>query len=352
METKRLEFIDFLKFLGLTGIIFVHAEPPEWGVFLRSFDVPLMVFVSAYLARKSYTRYKDMDNGGWKYIVSRFKRLVFPTWIFLTFFFVLEAAFGNVFSLKYYLESFGLTLYGIPFVWVILIYLYSALTVPLIDKLIVDRAASSDKPGIEKTCDDKVGGGKSVVWIVPALLYIAYEALYIAGLYRYSILANTIFYIIPFGIVTFLGYGYDSWTEKTKNILLVIFAAAFVISGAALWLKSGSFQSVSLYTFPPRIYYLTYGLTIIFLLMKVLPRSDASRIIANPVVSYISKHSMWIYLWHILSCKITEYLAGGLHWSLKFLIIYPGAILLAYAADKIVGWLRGKSKLTILKYLA
>lgn len=38
-STARISYIDFLKFVGLTGIIIAHINPPSWTILLRSFDV-------------------------------------------------------------------------------------------------------------------------------------------------------------------------------------------------------------------------------------------------------------------------------------------------------------------------
>ena len=43
----RDDYIDFLRALGLLLLIGVHVNAPEWYKPLRSFDVPLMVFISS-----------------------------------------------------------------------------------------------------------------------------------------------------------------------------------------------------------------------------------------------------------------------------------------------------------------
>ena len=56
---NRIEYIDFLKFIGLTGIIIAHVGSPNWIMMLRSFDVPLMVIISSFLASYSIKKYKN-----------------------------------------------------------------------------------------------------------------------------------------------------------------------------------------------------------------------------------------------------------------------------------------------------
>lgn len=45
----RMGYIDFLKFIGLTGIIIAHVGSPDWLMMLRNFDVPFMVILSSIL---------------------------------------------------------------------------------------------------------------------------------------------------------------------------------------------------------------------------------------------------------------------------------------------------------------
>ena len=54
---RRIGYVDFLKFIGLTGIILAHVGSPSWLMMLRSFDVPLMVILSSMLGKKSFEKY-------------------------------------------------------------------------------------------------------------------------------------------------------------------------------------------------------------------------------------------------------------------------------------------------------
>ena len=85
----RLAYIDFLKFIGLTGIIIAHVSPPDLMIMLRNFDVPFMVILSSILAQISFDRQNHNKVSVVKYYFSRFKRLVIPTWIFLGIYFTI-----------------------------------------------------------------------------------------------------------------------------------------------------------------------------------------------------------------------------------------------------------------------
>ena len=137
-QSNRILYVDFLKAVGLTGIIIAHVGSPNLLLMLRSFDVPLMVLLSALLAERSYKKYTDAPIR--KYFLSRIKRLVIPTWIFLCIYFTVSLVIVHrVREIQYYIASFALTRYGIAYVWIILIYVYVAMLVPLFNKMPLSR---------------------------------------------------------------------------------------------------------------------------------------------------------------------------------------------------------------------
>lgn len=228
---SRIEYIDFLKFIGLTGIIIAHVGSPSWLMFLRSFDVPLMVVISAFLAEKSYNKYKATNYS--VYFFSRFKRLVIPTWIFLLIYFLIESILGIEHSFKYYIASFLCTRYGIGYVWVILIYLYSALTIPFCSRLKFEMLF---------------------------LVYCMYEIAFHLRLgVNNKFLLTTFYYIIPYGVLTYLGFSFNRMTQNVKKRILLISLVVFLLSGFFYWMVTTVPQLVSIAKYPPRIYYLSYG---------------------------------------------------------------------------------------------
>lgn len=83
---NRLWYIDRLKVIGLLCVILAHVDLPVWLAQLRSFDVPLLVFVSAYLARCSYKNTNILA-----YYKKRFMRLAVPAWLFAAFFWCVQS---------------------------------------------------------------------------------------------------------------------------------------------------------------------------------------------------------------------------------------------------------------------
>ena len=54
---QRDLYIDFLRAFGLLMLVVAHTNAPSWIFAFRTFDVPLMVFVSALC-------YKPLMGGG------------------------------------------------------------------------------------------------------------------------------------------------------------------------------------------------------------------------------------------------------------------------------------------------
>ena len=130
MEQEKIRFrdryIDFLRAIGLLLLIGVHVNAPEWYKPLRSFDVPLMVFISAVC-------YKPLRGGYLAYGIKRFKRIYKPVFVFLTLFFigtgVLSMAIGRtVFHPSQIIGSYlMLNSPSIVYVWIMRVFLLLSL---------------------------------------------------------------------------------------------------------------------------------------------------------------------------------------------------------------------------------
>jgi len=297
---------------------------------LRSFDVPLMVIISSLLASYSINKYKNDRKSIYQYYISRFKRLVFPTWLFLIFYFIFRILLTKkIMNIKYYLATFLLTRYGLGFVWIILIYLYSAFLIPVYRKI----------------------GYKSKSIIVILSIYIVYELLYFFGIGTANkIIDTTFFYIVPYGLLTFVGYNFEKNSNKTKITLVLINFILFFLLVYYYYFKTGSLQLVQIAKYPPRIYYLSYGLLCSIILIFVCSKYNF-KIYNNKIIRYISKHSMWIYLWHILILDIYIYLSLPELWYIKLFFVYIIAIIVVIIINKIIDIIEEKHKFKIFEYL-
>ena len=331
MKTKqRLYYIDLLKAIGLTCIIIAHVNPPSWLFMFRNFDVPLMVIISSLLAEKSYQKYGKDFRSIFKYFISRIKRLVIPTWIFLTIYFIIRAiAQKELFSIDYYINTYLLTRYGFGYVWIILIYLYSALLVPLFAKFKFSY--------------------KSILAIV--LIYILYEICYCSGIgVNSKTVETTFYYIIPYGLLTFLGYNFSKISYKGKYIIIAISFLLFAGLAAYYAITTESLQNVQIAKYPPRLYYLSYGVFCSFSLLCIASKIK-EKYLKNKVIEFISAHSMWLYLWHILVLGLYEKLNLPKNWILKFIVVFSTSAIIVLTINKILDLIEKKRKFAILIYL-
>lgn len=330
MRHSRISYLDFLKFIGLTGIIIAHVGSPSWLMALRSFDVPFMVIISAILGQKSYLKKKDNQTSIFHYYVSRFKRLVFPTWLFLVFYFsIFLVLSGTLFDLKYYIASFALTRYGIGYVWIILVYLYSASLIPLFSRMKLS----------------KVG------MLCVAAIYILYELAYYFQIgINNKLIDTTFYYFIPYGVITYLGCNYFRFNKNQKYIITIVSFVLFVALGIYYWNEFGTPQLVRISKYPPRLYYLAFGVAVSLLLL-IVSEKRSLKIYDNACICFISKNSLWIYLWHILTLQAYDYLQLPKIWFVKLVVVYISAIGIVLVVNKLVDVIEKKKKYRILKYL-
>ncbi|EKH6432558.1 hypothetical protein O8Q81_000289 [Klebsiella oxytoca] len=128
---NRNVVVDLMRFLGIALIILAHVEPPNIIFQARTFDVPMMVFVSGmayYCSGKSQVNLVH-------YAISRFKRLVLPVWIFFIFFFSIIfifkiTQFQNLLTFKSIVSTFMLS--GFSYVWIIKIFFISGSLISVI----------------------------------------------------------------------------------------------------------------------------------------------------------------------------------------------------------------------------
>ena len=334
-SSVRISYIDFLKVIGLTGIIIAHIDSPSWAKMLRNFDVPLMVILSSILASKSFAKYSKAKASIANYYISRIKRLIIPTWIFLFFYFLFKFIIsGQRASIRYYVDSFCLTRYGIGYVWIILIYLYSALLIPAFAKLMLSRKGS----------------------IIVISSYILYEIAYYyklglngSGCIR-SLLDTTFYYIIPYGVLTYLGYNYYQLKNGTKLIITSISFVVFFCLAVYYRFTLGAFQSVQIAKYPPRLYYLSYGIGCSFALLMLCEKINL-KLYDNKAFRFISSHSMWIYLWHIFILDIYGKLKLPETWFIKLILVYLLSISLVLIVNLVLDYEEKNRHFSFIKYL-
>lgn len=309
---KRDYKIDFLKAIGVCLIILAHTTIPEVVSQFRSFDVPLMVIISAILANRTYKSGNTLQ-----YIKKRFIRLIIPTYIFLIVFFMIMLVFQrNNLTLELIVNSFLLQKNdSIGFVWIILVYFMCAILIPFINKI-----------NIKKT--------KNIICIF--IIYITYEILaYFKIGFEYNIWYSIFYYIIPYGIITIIGYNYEKLTKKEKITLLVGNFIVNIIFLLINLLVNNKYVLYTDYKYPPTIYFLTYGIVVSIVLLEIVQNTDF-KIYKSKFVEFIAQNSLWIYLIHILVLKIIENTVGEVNWVIQYMVIIMITLLSVLIKNKII----------------
>ena len=284
--------IDILRFIGLAMIILVHVNPPFVICQLRCFDVPLMLFVSGLTCPNKPVR------NYWKYVKNRTLRLLVPTYLFLTVYFLVLWALQTLFGKSGYVdwkvvyESY-LGIGGIGYIWIIRIFLLIMLVTPLLYK--INEAIKNDKWLLISI----MGGvilDTLIVWLTNEYLQnlglknfildwvvntIGYSTLFLLGIrMRFSIRKQKVFYLITLS-------------------LLVVAALTFYICTKGLPIRISP-----TYKYPPQSYYLIYGLFVCCGLWCT--RKYYSHFLENKLFLFIGQNTIWIYLYHIPLLIVSE----------------------------------------------
>ena len=340
MQKERNVSIDILKMIGILFVILAHVSPPGIVTQIRSFDVPLLVIISAMLGVKSIEKIQNYTfKNLLKYYSKRVLRLVAPVWIFLTIFFIAVAILKffqieiEVLSVKNVLSSY-LCLQGIGYVWIIRVYVLCTFMLPFIVKF------------------KKINNTRLLITIF--ILYVLYElSVNFLGTDN-PIMNYIIYYLIPYGIVcTYIGTYLEKANNKKLKFYILISLSIFLLLAVILFITEGHFVLTNVYKYPPQLYYLSFAIGISILLYYFIDRKNIFNVkekLNKSYIVFISKHSMWIYLWHIPFVYITNLLMTNYNWIIRYIIVLSGGILLTYIQNLIVRKLKIKNK-TILSIL-
>jgi peptidoglycan/LPS O-acetylase OafA/YrhL len=290
--------IDVLKVIGLLSIILAHIKINDFMFNVRNFDVPLMVLCSGVLfchsmgARKNEIPYLV-------YIKQRVLRLLAPSWAFLLIYFVLVYFFCLITKELYpytwtdMLQEFFLRSKIIG-LWIIRVFILVAVLAPVLYKLRM-RLASNFQ-----------------FMIMLLISYVIYESLYYglsvcgSGL-SLKIMEKSLFEMIPYACV--FGLGMSLASENRSSILITaisLFAVFIILFGLYSYL--GMPASTQEYKYPPRLYYLSYGVVVSLSLYLLLDAIKIGNSFVIGVIYFVSSSSLWIYLWHFFFLKYSIFI--------------------------------------------
>lgn len=317
MNKERDTGIDVLKFIGLIGLIVSHTFTNDLILQIRSFDVNLLVVISAYLADRNQN---NKNTTYLAYCKKRIKRLLFPTWIFITVYLILNAWFKfQKYSKVQIIRSYLLLNNSIGYVWIIYVYLICAVTIPLLKKI------DTNKRYVK------------VIFIGVTLSYLWLTT--ISESYWYQLI---VLYPIIYSLISIVGICIARNETKFNTIIMTSGLVIFLVYAIALYKINGKFVVTGEYKYPPKLYYLGYsiGVSILLFKLKNVLLSLAKAVNMTKIVSFFSKHSLWIYLWHIFALQMVAKL--HLNQTLSFASVLIMSILLTLAQEKVVNKLENK----------
>ena len=294
---SRDPHFDLLKAIGLLCITLAHCQPNALIFQMRNFDVILLVLVSAMLFRATSADSVSVLD----YFVKRLRRLLIPAWKFLALLFgyhiicayLQHTPFPSIrtilefFTLNGESEGNGL--------WIFRVFLLMSLIAPIL--LRGYKALSLKK-----------------YFLLLVLFYFAYAGLshYVhPGTRSMKYLVNRyLFFLMGYGGIFAIGMALADMRQK--DILNLSFCSLMVyavIAGVGI-LKTGSYMPTQVAKYPPKIYYLSYGLGVSLLIYSFVSHLSFSK--EHPlakIASFISRYSLQLYLWQAFPL-----LAGaGLH---------------------------------------
>ena len=304
---KRNEKLDFLKAIALLFIMLAHTHNlPILISQIRSFDVVLLVMISAVLSSNKQVHFKNYT----RYIGKRVLRIILPTWAFLSIFFsgiyLYTTLFNKVFpfSSEIIFESY-MFLQGIGYLWIMWVYIFIAITGPLIFYI-----------------QSKIKFNYSIIMIFIA--YVIYEFAVHYFTFENSIfsyLLNQIIYCgIGYSFVYYLTLIFFNANRINKVKISGINFLIYVIIAIIYIINNDVYIHTNIAKYPPTLYYLSYSLAASTFLMLIIEKVKIHNII-NKVSRFISRNSMWIYLWHILGVYLWNEIIGLDNWILMWLFL-------------------------------
>ena len=315
-----------------------HVNAPFALTQLRSFDVPLMVFVSGLCFKLPQDfRYSN-------YVIKRLKRLYIPTFIFLVIYFllILLARFAGAFIPYNKLQILGTFLLfetpSIGYVWIIRVFILMALICPIVFKI------------VRRT-------GSILFYCSLILIYLSINFIVPALESSRSIFIKYLF--IELGIYTlayslFLGLAFKIKLLNSKGLRIcgVISLIILILFGSSMFIKGSVFPISAEYKYPPHSIYLLYGAICSIFAFWATMDLKLPKIICK-IICFISEHSLWVYLWHIPFVVLANSIdAFAPFWYAKWVICYCLAIATTSAQTILLNYIETHShKRAWFKYL-
>lgn len=313
---------DFLRFIGIACIILAHVGVNGVMFQIRNFDVPLMVLLSGI----SFSQFSSKNYSSYiSYIQSRFLRLVIPAWVFLILY---DSA---MFIYSDHLPSYRdmimqLTLTGgVDIgVWIIRIFFTMALIAPIC--LMLNSKIKSNK----------------LFFIYAIISWLFYEFAIILSKEMlpnkpYVLLQIVVFFTYSYGVILMYGMRLAEISRAQLKKHVVLFAAIFSAYIAYNYLLHSTISATQTFKYPPQLYYISYAILVsLILIYLTLHTNIFDPLKSLPIVGFIGKSTMWIYLWHWLCLRVYSVADFELPIIAKYILVFIAATAIAFLQFKII----------------
>ncbi len=291
-EKERYHEIDILRGIAIIAMIVIHVSVyflKDRGVFYLwdslQFAVPVFLFCSSYI---SFRRDQMVSLQYFpKYLYKRLKRLLVPYWSFLVFYVPLVYFYEpSQISLSQTARFATLTTSGNDVSWLVLLFVLSAIIVPLV--LFLEKKHNV------------------LFWILGVVSFVS------------SIFLLVFKSPVHFKLVMWLPWTlmfYFTWCfvkkERSKGKLLELFITSVIAYAFLLFYLPETGQSVVHYDnkYPPNLFHLSYGMASIIALYYLAKKKIFDLPYLKQSIAFLSRYSYSIYFIHFLILYVmTTYL--------------------------------------------
>jgi len=343
IEKKRIFFIDFLRGLGIFIVIWIHTTSyfkymsnsvfQMWNYL--HFVVPLIIVVSGASLVLAYGKKINDLASSLYWIGKRTMRLLVPYYFFLIIWFILQSLMGtDGYSWPDIFIRINRSL-------IILDNLGGAALIRLI------FGVSLFFPIFV------IFHKKQKMWWLLLITSSIFIILRMTNVYIIEIPYSLLAWLVPFSagmlLADIMGR-YDKYKAVLKKNLwwlAVITSISFVILGIV---KVGTLSDIALisHKYPPDILYFLYGTAgVLWVVLLALLTEKAMKGCKwwNKAVSYFSKNSFEVFLYHYLSMQLISSLFKNIGWMSTpgmwlpyFLTVLLLSIIFAAIAKKLLTW--------------
>jgi hypothetical protein len=319
MKNRYLESftIDTLRVLGIVCIILAHVNPHGIVFQLRNFDVILLLLISGVTFSMKYGNTVISPFPYWKH---RIARLLIPTYTFLFIFFVFAYATHALLHInllphdkRCIIKSFMLAREGgIAYMWIIAVFLIAGIITPLIARL--NHAIKRDRFYF------------SIIYSILLLHEMLLMVLPRGVDAQHFLSKNYLFYIVPYACIFSIGVRLRKLSLHSILLTAVVTAILFGLAALMLSIKQEHFVFTQEYKYPPRLYYIFYGLSVSLFVKVFISKLMKYLINFKNIIIFVSRSSLWIYLWHVLLLYIFKSVFTNLMMQLAAIISLSMAV--------------------------